>query len=94
MVFLALFFSNFLFKLPKTTSVSFIIAGIIYLTGLLGIEMVGGYYHELHGKENLTYSLISTLEESLEMLGLILFIRALLDYLSAHFSEITIIFQR
>ena len=93
-IFLALFFSNFLFKLPKTTCVSFIIAGIIYLTGLLGIEMLGGYYHELHGNENLTYSLISTLEESLEMLGLILFIRALLDYLSAHFSEITINFQR
>ncbi len=94
MVFLALFYSSFLFKLPKATRISFIIAAIIYLTGLLGIEMVGGYYHELHGKENLTYSLISTLEESFEMLGLILFIRALLDYLSAHFSEITINFQR
>ena len=94
MVFLASFFSSFLFKLPKTTRINFIIAGIIYLTGLLGIEMLGGYYHELHGNENLTYSLISTLEESLEMLGLILFIRALLDYLSAHFSEITINFQR
>ena len=93
-VFLALFFSNFLFKLPKTTRINFIIAGIIYLTGLLGIEMLGGYYHELHGNENLTYSLVSTLEESLEMLGLILFIRALLNYLSAHFSEITINFQR
>ena len=93
-IFLALFFSNFLFKLPKATRISFIIAGVIYLTGLLGIEMLGGSYHELHGKENLTYSLISTLEESLEMLGLILFIRALLDYLSAHFSEITINFQR
>jgi len=93
-VFLASFFSNFLFKLPKTTRINFIIAGIIYLTGLLGIEMLGGYYHELHGNENLTYSLISTLEESLEMLGLILFIRALLNYLSAHFSEITINFQR
>ena len=56
--------------------------------------MLGGYYYELHAGENLTYSLITTLEESLEMLGLILFIRALLDYLSAHFSEITINFQR
>ena len=93
-IFLASFFSNFLFNLPKATSVSFIIAGTIYLTGLLGIEMLGGYYHELHGNENLTYSLISTLEESLEMLGLILFIRALLDYLSVHFSEIIINFQR
>lgn len=94
MIFLAIFYTSFLFKLPKTTRINFIIAGIIYLTGLLGIEMLGGYYYELHAGENLTYSLITTLEESLEMLGLILFIRALLDYLSAHFSEITINFQR
>ena len=89
-IFLAVFYSSFLFKLPKTTRINFIIAGIIYITGLIGIEMLGGHYNELHGRENLTYSIISTLEESLEMLGLILFIRALLDYLSAHFSEIVI----
>ena len=90
MVFLAIFYTKFLFKLPKTTRINFIIAAIIYITGLIGIEMLGGHYHELHGRENLTYSMISTLEESLEMLGLILFIRALLDYLSTHFSEISI----
>ena len=93
-IFLAVFYSSFLFKLPKTTRVNFIVAGIIYITGLIGIEMLGGHYHELHGRQNLTYSLISTLEESLEMLGLILFIRALLDYLSVHFSEISINIKR
>ena len=93
-IFLAVFYSSFLFKLPKTTRINFIIAAIIYITGLIGIEMLGGHYHELHGRENLTYSLISTLEESLEMLGLILFIRALLDYLSVHFSEISINIKR
>ena len=58
------------------------------------MELPGAYYSELYGRENLTYSLITTLEESLEMLGLILFIRALLDYLSTHFSETSISFQR
>ena len=90
MIFLAIFYSSFLFKLPKTTRINFIIAAIIYITGLIGIEMLGGHYYELHGRENLSYSMITTLEESLEMLGLILFIRALLDYLSTHFSEISI----
>ena len=90
MIFLAIFYSSFLFKLPKTTRINIIIAAIIYITGLIGIEMLGGHYVELHGIENLTYSMITTLEESLEMLGLILFIRALLDYLTAHFSEISI----
>jgi hypothetical protein len=94
LIFLGIFFLKFLINLPKTARVGFIIAGIVYLTGLLGIEMIGGYYAELHTGASLTYSLIATLEESLEMLGLILFIRALLDYLSTHFSEISINFQR
>ena len=93
-IFLAVFYSSFLFKLPKTTRINFIIAATTYLTGLIGIEMLGGNYHELHGRDNLSYSLIATLEESLEMLGLILFIRALLDYLSTQFSEISIHIKR
>ncbi len=89
-IFLAVFYSSFLFKLPKIARISFIIAAMVYLTGLIGIEMLGGNYNELHGRENLTYNLISTLEESLEMLGLILFIRALLSYISSQFSKIFI----
>jgi hypothetical protein len=89
-IFLGIFFLKFLLHLPKATRVSFMIAGTVYLTGLIGLEMPSGYYAELHGGTNLTYSLITTAEESLEMLGLILFIRALLDYLSACFSEIPI----
>ena len=93
-IFLAVFYASFLFKLPKTTRINFIIAATTYLTGLIGIEMLGGNYHELHGAGNFIYSLITTLEESLEMLGLILFIRALLDYLSTQFSEISIHIKR
>lgn len=89
-LFISIFYSSFLFKLPKVTRINFIIAAIIYVTGLVGLEMLGGNYHEINGSENITYNLISTLEESLEMMGLILFIRALLDYFSAHFSELSI----
>lgn len=89
-LFLSIFYSSFLFKLPKIIRINFIIAAIIYVTGLIGIEMLGGNYHELNGSENLTYSMITTLEESLEMLGLILFIRALLNYLFAQYSELSI----
>lgn len=93
LLFLGLFFFKFLFSLPKTTRVNFITSGTIYLAGAIGMELPGAYYSALHGLENLTYSLITTLEESLEMLGLILFISALLDYLSTHFSEVSIKLQ-
>ena len=46
--------------------------------GAIGVELIGGRYLELHGVENLTYAMITTVEESLEMAGVIIFIWALL----------------
>lgn len=87
---LGLFFLKFLLRLPTVTRISFIIAATCYLSGCIGFELIGGYYDELHGGFNsLTYNLISTIEESLEMTGLIIFIYALLEYLAANSKEVT-----
>ena len=86
---LALFFKKFLFRLPVVTRNTFIIAAVCYLTGCIGFEMIGGYYDESHGGFNsLSYNMISTVEESLEMAGVIVFIYALLEYLGANRKEI------
>lgn len=52
------------------------------------MELVGGHYAELHGSDNLTYHLIATLEESLEMAGVITFIWALLVYIADHYGDL------
>ncbi len=86
----ALFFSKFLLRLPPITRITFLVAAACYLTGCIGFELVGGYYDELHGGFNsLPYNLISTMEEGLEMTGLIIFIYALLEYLAASTKDIT-----
>lgn len=91
---LGLFFLKFLLRLPTVTRVSFIVAATCYLSGCIGFELIGGYYDELHGGFNsLTYNLISTVEESLEMTGLIIFIYALLEYLAATCHKIIFRFQ-
>ena len=79
---LALFFLKFLLRLPASTRTKFILAAALYIGGSLGLELVGGSYAEVHGLENLTYNLIATVEESLELSGLILFIYALLTYIT------------
>ena len=43
---------------------------------------------ELHGRDNLTYSMMVTVEESLEMGGVILFIWALLVYIADNYKEV------
>jgi hypothetical protein len=79
---LALLFLGFLLRLPSSTRWSFLAAGTIYLGGAIGIEMIGGRYGEAYGFENLTAQLMTHLEESMEMAGMIVFIFALLRYLA------------
>lgn len=75
-------FWGFLCVLPKKTRHLFLIAGAIYVAGSLGMEMINGYYASLFGKWNIVYAIITTLEECFEMLGIAVFIYALLSYMS------------
>ncbi len=72
---------NFLQQLPKITRWQFILAGLLYVSGTLGWEMLGGWYDSMQGSRNLTYMTLTTLEEGSESIGIVLFIRALLIYL-------------
>ena len=91
-IFLVVFFVKFLLYLPAKTRRSFLLAGFIYVGGVIGIESVSGKYFESNGY-SLIYSIISTVEESLEFLGIILFIRALLIYIVENFKEIVFEFD-
>ncbi|TCJ13385.1 multidrug transporter [Flaviaesturariibacter flavus] len=84
---------RFLAALPQRTRIGFIVSGIVYLSGALGMEALDGYYLETHGK-NFYYSLSTMLEEGLEMSGLILFSYYLLDYISQHYGTISFTFTR
>ena len=79
--FLALFIIKFLFQLPPATRNLFITAGIVFVAGAVGMEMIGGRYVFYNGKEELAYALMVTLEEFLEMIGIVIFIYALGSYL-------------
>lgn len=90
---LALFFSRFLLHLPAETRPIFLLAATLYIGGAIGFELIGGCFAELHGARNLTYSMIVTVEESLEMAGVIVFIRALLAYIADNYKEVQFRFE-
>ncbi|WP_176428849.1 hypothetical protein [Nodularia sp. NIES-3585] len=77
-------FMKFLFHLPLKIRILFIIAGIVFISGALVLEMIGGKYVDLYGEDNFTYSVITTIEEGLEMAGIVIFINALLKYMNLH----------
>lgn len=91
---LGLYFLPFLFRLPSATRTRFILAGALYVGGALGLEFFGGYSYEASDRgPSLVYDLTAHTEELLEMIGLIVFIDALLDYLARHVGRIELRFR-
>jgi len=90
---LILVYLKFTLELPKSTAVLFILSGTIYLTGAIAFDMFGGREAELHGYDSTTYSILYTIEELLEMTGVVVLIYALLSYIERQFGYIRITLQ-
>ncbi len=56
-------------------------AGLLYVAGAIGFELVGGHHFERFGPDNLAYVAITTLEEGLELAGIVVLIHAFTEYL-------------
>lgn len=75
---IACLYIPFLKRLPKQYSLRFIIAGALYFGGAIGFEMLESY---LAFNQNST-AISILMEETLEMLGVVMLIHTLLLYLS------------
>jgi len=75
-------FTRFLFKVPVKSRKLFILSGCTYVIAAVIFEFPEGYMAEVYGVDY-KYFLLCSLEEFLEMAGIILFIYALLDYISS-----------
>ena len=74
---------RFLFHLPSRTRWLFILAGCIFVTGAVVVEMSTDWYDDEDLLNTLPYNLWNALEEGLEMGGVVLFIYALLGYMTS-----------
>lgn len=79
---LGMLFVPFLRALPSRDRNRFVLAGAIYVGGAVGMDIPLGSWTSRHGVDNLGYALIDALGESLEMLGLNIFLLGLLDHLA------------
>lgn len=77
---LAFAFYPFLGKLSRSSRKRFLLAGLVYLGGALGMEMAGGWYFESQGGvQDRLYVVMAQIEEFAEMSGLIFFAGALMQ---------------
>ncbi|HET7716900.1 MAG TPA: hypothetical protein VFK86_14850 [Bauldia sp.] len=71
----------FLRRLPAPIGRRLFVAGLVFVAGAFGCELIGGYIWNTQGASTL-YLLEVIAEEALEMVGLILAIGVVLDYLA------------
>ncbi|HNB52656.1 MAG TPA: hypothetical protein PK530_11965 [Anaerolineales bacterium] len=86
----ALAYLRFFLHLPNKYKIMIFVSILIYLSGAVGMEMVGGWYAEHYGEARDFYNVLTTLEETLEPIGMISLIYTLLLYVSENFPELKI----
>lgn len=80
----------FLRRLPARTSLLLLLSGAIYVSGAIGLEMVGAWIDGHWGKHCVSYAVEVVFEESLEMCGIVLLIYTLLDYIRTHLPNLSV----
>jgi hypothetical protein len=80
-VLLALFIP-FLRRLPRRSRNLMILGGIVYVSGAIGVELIGSRFWTVdqQGPQQWEYYVMAGIEETLEMLGLAIFIYSLLVF--------------
>jgi hypothetical protein len=81
---------KFLFRLPKPTRYGLIVAGAIYVGGALGMELVSGAYVEVHPTPDLMRFVLNTVEETMEMVGLVMCFGVVASHIAAARTEIVL----
>jgi hypothetical protein len=82
LVLFAVLYFRFWLRLPARTRLLFMLAGIVYVGGAFVIEGVSAAYWDSTGGISYPYLVIATLEEFCEMIGVIVLIYALLNYMA------------
>ena len=78
---------RFFFHLPRKTKTLFAIATGLYIGGAIGFELIGAGLVSQYGFHNLIYFITAIIEESMEIVGLLFLIYALLDYMSSSYDS-------
>jgi len=85
----ALSYSKFLFHLPVSTKKMFVAAFALYVGGAIGLEMPGGYLVYTDSVHSVTFMILIAIEEALEMLGIVVFIHALMSYIKIYLGGVS-----
>jgi len=81
LVILFFYFFRFLLSLPKNTRNLFLLSAIIFISGAVGLEMIGGLLYSMDMNNSIPHRIETFFEEVMEMTGVLIFIYSLLKYI-------------
>lgn len=83
-------FAGFYRALPRRYQILFLLAGAGFAGGSGGLELVKGATADRLGEFNLTFGLVAAVSDSAEMIGLLVFVGALLHYARTAVPSVTV----
>lgn len=88
---LAVFYFRFFLRLPRRYKVLFALSAFLFIGGAVGMEMVTGYLDYLAAAKATSWLRVvtGTIEDSMEILGVILFLYSLTDYIDTHLHPVS-----
>jgi len=83
---LGISFFRFWLHLDNKSKILFLVSGALFFGGAVGVEMIGGHWAYSNGTKNFIYVLFTTLEQSLQYLGIATLVYTLMFYIRSYFS--------
>ncbi len=77
----------FFLHLDRKFKILFFVSLAVYIGGVIGGEMISGYFAAGLGQKNFTYATVASFEESIEFTGASMLIYSLLKYLEHYLPE-------
>jgi hypothetical protein len=90
----AVLYGRFLLRQGRELCLGLQLAGALYVGGAAGVEAVAQARNAEHHLGRLTFFLLDTLEENLEMLGVVLLVAVVTRHLAAVGARLTLSFGR
>lgn len=85
-----IYYIKFLRSLPRWVYLWFIASGAVYIGAALILEMIDGFIWQIYGARTILHAFEVVTEESLEMVGSIMFAYTLMRYIAAYIGKFTI----
>ena len=87
-----LIYLRFFLSLSRDMQRRLIFSAVLFIGGAVGVEMISANQADLHGTSSISYSILYTIEESLEMAGLLVLANTLLLKLENDDANLTLKF--